>query len=97
MKTIARLVFAAAVAWGSFIYAQTCIVPAPAKPPRPREGFIRFTNPDGGARPCFAVAVVLGGAAPKEYQISNAKCDTSMGIFEQAAANDNGWNDGGAP
>jgi hypothetical protein len=77
-------------------YAQNCLVPAPVAPPTPRE-LIVLLPIDGGTAGCKVVASVPGGAVPKEYAIGNAKCATSVAIAKQAAANDNGWNDGGSP
>jgi|CXWL01.1.fsa_nt_gi hypothetical protein len=88
---------AVAVLFAAWAYAQTCIVSAPPAPPNPREMVVKFTNPDGGCRPCVAVAVVNNGARPNEYPQHNAKCDNACAIARQAAANDNGWDDGGVP
>jgi hypothetical protein len=79
-----------------FAVAQTCIVPAPAAPPLPRELVITLP-PGGGAQGCTARAIVNNGVRPAEYPIANAKCAVAVGIALQAAANDNGWNDGGTP
>ncbi len=91
-----KYILAAAFVSG-WVYAQTCIVPAPVKPPSPVEFIVKFSNPDGGARPCTGQARVPNGVTPSEYNLSNAKCDQAMDIAKLAAAKDNGWDDGGTP
>jgi hypothetical protein len=93
MKTLvlAVLFFVAGVA-----FAQTCIVPAPSAPPVPSYLVVNLP-PDGGSSGCTAYAVVSGGANPRTYPVSNAKCAVVVAMALQAAANDNGWNDGGVP
>lgn len=79
--------------------AQTCILPAPVKPPTPTQLIVTLPV-DGGTVGCTVLAVLPStapGAAANAYAISNAKCATSVQIAKQAAANDNGWNDGGVP
>ena len=76
--------------------AQTCVVPAPPVPPTPRVLYVTLPV-DGGTVGCTASAPMPGGPVPADYPISNAKCAQAVGIAKQAAANDNGWNDGGAP
>lgn len=77
-------------------YAQTCIIPAPATPPQPSEFICRLPL-DGGSQGCLCRATVPGGAQPQDFLIGNAKCATAVAIAKQAAAIDNGWNDGGVP
>lgn len=84
------------LASGAYSLAQTRIVPAPSAPPIPSRLVISLPS-DGGTRGCTATAQVQGGGAAQDYPIGNAKCATAVGIAKQAAANDNGWNDGGAP
>lgn len=85
------------LAFAAYAYAQTCILPAPAAPPVPPE-LIVYLPRDGGTQGCTASAPVPGGnGAPARYAVSNAKCATAVQIAKQAAAIDNGWNDGGAP
>lgn len=76
--------------------AQTCVQQAPSKPPLPDQLIVQLPA-DGGTQGCTASAHVSGGATPQPYPIGNAKCATAVGIAQQAAANDNGWNDGGTP
>jgi hypothetical protein len=76
--------------------AQTCIVPAPSSPPLPTQAAVTFP-PDGGTVGCTFTAFTPGGAQANPYPVSNAKCATMVAMAKQAVANDNGWNDGGAP
>lgn len=76
--------------------AQTCIIPAPPAPPKPTHLVVVLPS-DGGTQGCLASAVVPGGPSQNTYAISNAKCSQAVAIAQQAAANDNGWNDGGTP
>lgn len=77
--------------------AQTCIVAAPAAPPVPTALVINIP-PDGGGSGCTAYAMVSGvSRAPTVFPIGNAKCAVAVAIALQAAAIDNGWNDGGVP
>lgn len=93
-----KLLIAAALTVGAYVFAQTCIVPRPAAPPKATEGTIVFTNIDGGSRPCFIRALVPGGHAPNLYPVQQgARCDTAKQMADQAAAIDNGWDDGGQP
>lgn len=93
MKTLLALVVLAAGA----AVAQTCILPAPPAAPIPPELIVRIPR-DGGTVGCTASAPVPGGSgSPGWYAISNAKCAQAVQIAKQAAANDNGWNDGGVP
>ncbi len=92
-KTITAVVILAA----TYVAAQTCLVTRPSVPPKAVSVEVKFTNPDGGARPCFAYAITVGGQAPQAHQMSNAACDTIKPRADQAAANDNGWDDGGTP
>lgn len=81
---------------GAWSLAQTCIIPAPPRPPTPR--VLNVTLPiDGGTVGCTASAPVPGGGQTNDYLIGNAKCAQAVAIAKQAAANDNGWNDGGTP
>lgn len=93
MKT---LICAVVIFVGTYAFAQTCITPAPSVPPSPTE-FICTLPVDGGTSGCVCRATVPGGAQPQNYPIANAKCATAVAIAKQAAAKDNGWDDGGAP
>ena len=92
-----KLFAALFVSTAGVVYAQTCIVPAPVKAPTPTALVVRLPA-DGGTVGCTVRAFVSGGAVEAgDYPISNAKCAQSVAIAKQAAANDNGWNDGGVP
>ena len=80
----------------AYTTAQTCIIPAPPRPPTPRLLIITLPE-DGGTQGCTANAPVVATVRANEYPIANAKCATAVQIAKQAAANDNGWNDGGVP
>lgn len=84
------------LASGAWTFAQTCIVQAPPAPPIP-EALVVFIPQDGGTSGCTVEAPVAGGERPQRYAISGTKCAQAVSIAKQAAANDNGWNDGGAP
>jgi hypothetical protein len=79
-----------------YVLTQTCIVPAPPVPPTPTQATVTFPV-DGGTQGCTFTAFTPGGAQSNTYSVSNAKCATMVAMAKQAAANDNGWNDGGAP
>lgn len=82
----------------SYVVAQTCPVPIPSVPPKAIQAYIRFTNPDGGSRPCEITGVAAGGQPPKWYPVAQGnRCDVAKDMADQAVANDNGWNDGGSP
>lgn len=82
---------------GAYALAQTCIVPAPAAPPVPIALVVNIPA-DGGGTGCTAYAMVPGAAKPPTVvPIGSAKCAVAVNIALQAAANDNGWNDGGTP
>lgn len=92
-----RTILLVATLVAGYALAQTCIVPAPSAPPK-ATAFIITLPSDGGTQGCTGHAVVLpNGATPTEYPIGNAKCATVVQMASQAAANDNGWNDGGVP
>lgn len=76
--------------------AQTCIVPAPSRPPTPTTLVVTLPA-DGGTTGCTISSFVRGGASANTYDIGNAKCATAVGMAKQAAAIDNGWGDGGVP
>lgn len=80
----------------AYALGQTCIVSAPVAPPVPRQLVVSLPV-DGGTQGCTARAYVPGAVQASDYAIGNAKCAQAVGIAQQAAANDNGWNDGGAP
>jgi hypothetical protein len=80
----------------SIAEAQTCIVPAPATPPVPTQLVINLPL-DGGTQGCTTYANVPGASKASNYALGAAKCATSVGIAKQAAAIDNGWDDGGVP
>lgn len=92
MKTIITLIILAA----SVAIAQTCILPAPSAPPRPRECVVVMPT-DAGKTGCTIRATVPGGAQPTDQSIPNGKCAVAVDMCGQAAAIDNGWNDGGTP
>lgn len=88
---------------GSLLFARyalaqsSCIVPTPPAPPIPRRLIVDLPS-DGGTVGCTIVAVVPGSKADaNSYAISNSKCAQSVAIAKQAAAIDNGWDDGGTP
>lgn len=91
-----KLIILVTVASSIVAVAQTCIVPAPSAPPQPTSAVVVLPV-DGGTSGCTIRAIVPNGGAPTNYVISNAKCATVVAIVKQAAANDNGWNDGGVP
>ena len=86
---------------------QTCLPggTSPTTAPRPTGGSVyippvdggAITLADGGTFRCAFTATVPGGAAPQLYGSTLAKCNTITDMLMQAAANDNGWNDGGTP
>jgi len=83
-----------AIGWAQL---QTCIVPSPPAVPRANQITINLP-PDGGSQGCTGYAVSpTGGAPPLTYAVGNAKCATARQMADQMVANDNGWNDGGAP
>lgn len=88
--------FAVVFAVTALADGNTCVVTAPATPPVPTE-FICKLPADGGSQGCLCHATVPGGKQPNSYPIGNAKCATAVAIAVQAAANDNGWSDGGTP
>ena len=89
---IVIIVLSAAVA-----VAQNCVVPAPPSPPVPHRIYVDLPI-DGGSQGCRVSAVVPGSRAEVgSYLINNAKCAQAVAMAKQAAANDNGWNDGGTP
>lgn len=81
---------------GAYAYAQTCIVPAPLRPPTPRVLYVTLPI-DGGTVGCLVSAPVPGGGQTNDYPIGNGKCAQAVAMAKQAAANDNGWSDGGTP
>lgn len=92
------LVFAV-VASAAVAVAQDCIKPRPPLA-AVKANFVgtKFTNPDGGARPCFGYATTAaGGEEPKLYQMANADCDRLKRLGDWAVQQDNGWGDGGLP
>jgi len=98
MRAIGVATIAAFIcAWSMYSHAQTCIVPAPSAPPRPRSIEVVF-NQDGGCTPCTATAYSPASVKPPTvFALGNAKCNQACAIAEQAVANDNGWSDGGTP
>lgn len=95
--TWVRLVLVVAFVAGG-AYAQTCIVPAPARPPTPGQIVVNLPS-DGGTMGCTGVATVSGAIRPaSEQSVSrNADCAVFVRVAKQMASIDNGWNDGGAP
>lgn len=91
-----KYVLSAAFLVASLAVAQTCIVPAPPTAPVPHKLIVELP-PDGGTQGCTITSLVYNGAAPGSYAVSNAKCAQAVAMAKQAAANDNGWNDGGNP
>lgn len=91
-----KLILIAAALCAGVAFAQTCLVPAPAAPPTPTALVINLPA-DAGSQGCTIYALVPSGQPPRTYPIGNAKCATVVAAAQQAAANDNGWSDGGAP
>jgi hypothetical protein len=92
-----KLVMTAIVLSAAIAVAQTCLVPAPIAPPRANQIVINLPV-DGGTIGCTGYAVTTtGGGSPNSYPVGNAKCSTARQMADQMVANDNGWNDGGAP
>jgi hypothetical protein len=92
-----RFLLGFALLASSWAIAQTCLVPAPPAPPIPALLVVKLPV-DGGTAGCTVKAFAPGGGGDATaYAISNAKCAQSVAIARQAAANDNGWNDGGTP
>lgn len=96
MKTLFAMLICAVALGARMSSAGECVVPAPALPPKAKTLLVNLP-PDGGTVGCTIQAYVPGGVSPNAYAIGNAKCSTSVDIANQAAANDNGWNDGGTP
>lgn len=95
-RVLIHAVLAASVCLGVHAFAQ-CIVPVPTKPPRPREVVIQVPE-DGGTTGCtFQARVTDSAKPPGTYPVGNAKCKTVVDMGAQAAAIDNGWDDGGVP
>lgn len=93
-KYIPLIAFILFTTWAN---AQECVVPAPVAPPKAIVIQYRFSNPDGGGRPCEGSAVATGAVgAPQWHPIPGAVCDVEKRRADQAVAIDNGWNDGGA-
>lgn len=92
-KYIAMAALIAAAAYGQ---NQTCIVPSPSQPPKARAAIINLPT-DGGTIGCTIEAIVPNGGPRTAQPIGNAKCATAVQMANQAAAVDNGWNDGGSP
>lgn len=93
MKTvIAIIVLTAAIA-----AAQDCLVPRTPTPTKATHINVRFTNPDGGARPCVGSAYTTNGRPAQEYNMSNTDCDRLKRLGDWAVQQDNGWADGGLP
>lgn len=88
-----------------YMLAQTCIISAPTAPPRPTGMVIlppaidggSITLPDGGTFACVGYANTATGVPPQLYGTTAAKCKIALGMSDQMAAVDNGWNDGGTP
>lgn len=79
-----------------YAIAQSCAVLAPPTPPVPFQLVVALPS-DGGTQGCTITAYVRGSSLQNQYPVSNGKCATAVAMAQQAAANDNGWNDGGAP
>lgn len=94
MKTIIAILV---VLVASVAIAQECLVPKPAIPPKTTNIEVRFTNPDGGSRPCFGRAYTPGGQPAQEYQMSNTDCTRLKRLGDWATQQDHGWGDGGLP
>lgn len=93
MKTVIVTV----LLFAGLTYAQTCLVPAPAAPPRAKRLVVDLPE-DGGTIGCQATAY-SGRLSdqPGEANVGNAMCNTAVKFANQALANANGWNDGGVP
>lgn len=93
-----KLLFSILTLSTAYVYAQTCIVPAPATPPKATTAIIKFTNPDGGGFPC-EIAATGGGAQQSAFYpvVQAARCNTAKAMADQALAKSNGWDDGGSP
>lgn len=80
-------------------FAQTCVVPAPPKPPVPAELHVKLPA-DGGTVGCVGFATLPAGTQrgpSHEYAVRGSDCAVVVRVAKQMAANDNGWNDGGTP
>lgn len=97
MKTLgqALAVFLVAVLAGVAL-AQTCLVPAPPAPPKASHLTVTFPA-DGGTNGCTGMGACPTCQGGTPVVLSNAKCAQARQIADQSVANDNGWNDGGAP
>jgi hypothetical protein len=93
-----KLLLISATLIGGYVYAQNCIVPAPVKPPKAEQVIIDNFPADGGHIGCRAHATsTTGVVSSNTYALGAAKCLQAKTIGDQIVANDNGWNDGGAP
>lgn len=77
--------------------AQECVVPAPSAPPKAHTLMVKFTNPDGGSRPCEYLGVTNNGQPPQYRPVTQlTRCDIAKEMADMSVAKDNGWNDGGS-